>query len=467
MTVTKWLAMVAGLLACVALPAMAEEDLESELARMRKAMESLEAKVEAQEEELEQQGELLEEHQKLRQRELQESSSLSGLSSFLETVEVDGWVAGSYWYNFNDPTANPNFDDNSEANQGVNGAFYPFHGDHNSFQVDQVWFGLGKPATEESRGGFRFDIVYGNTAAYLGSGGSISSVAVVDEDGDETGDTVDIRRRSSNDGANDFYINQAYVEYLAPLGPGVNITFGKFGTILGMEVAQTTANFNITRGIVYNLLQPIDHTGVIISTEFDNGFYVKGGLVNSGDLSVSQPDINDEKTWIGGAGWGTDTFSISGAFLYGAERDDATAGQGQKNYTLDFIASWDPNDMISTYINFDYVRGQDKASKTGDAWGIAWATRVQATEDLGTALRVEYVEDNKNFLGLVGERDSQVYAVTGTVDYALTSNLMVRGEVRFDHVKENRQGNLREFLDDSPNGNSSQVVAGAEVVYTF
>ena len=72
---------------------------------------------------------------------------------------------------------------------GQSGFFVPFHRDANTFQVDQVWFGLGKPATEESRGGFRFDIFYGATASNYGAG--IFERATTDGNGDSTSDYVD------------------------------------------------------------------------------------------------------------------------------------------------------------------------------------------------------------------------------------------------------------------------------------
>ena len=53
------------------------------------------------------------------------------------------------------------------------------------------------------------------------------------------------------------------MQYLAPIGDGVTFKVGKFATPIGNEVAQTVYNWNITRGNVYNLLEPIDHIGII------------------------------------------------------------------------------------------------------------------------------------------------------------------------------------------------------------
>ena len=71
-----------------------------------------------------------------------------------------------------------------------------------------------------------------------------------------------------NDGfaGNDFDLYQGYVTYLAPIGEGVTLQAGKFATLIGAEVAQAKDNWNVTRGNVYNFLQPINHSGILAST---------------------------------------------------------------------------------------------------------------------------------------------------------------------------------------------------------
>ena len=167
----------------IAQPAFAGEDVQSELAEMRALVEGLKEKVEAQEEQLSHQGDLLEQAQERIQA---EDGTKSGLSSFVDSLEVTGHIAGSYAYNLDDPDGvAPGFNDN-----GGDGSFYPFHRDHNEFIVDQIWFGLGKPATKESRAGFQFDILYGNTANFIGAGTTAS------------------RRTGVLDAASDYYVQQ-------------------------------------------------------------------------------------------------------------------------------------------------------------------------------------------------------------------------------------------------------------------
>ena len=60
---------------------------------------------------------------------------------------------------------------------------------------------------------------------------------------------------------------------------GQTITAGKFGTLIGYEVAGAPNNVNITRGFAYNNFQPFSQTGVLVGQSFDNGFtYTVGCL---------------------------------------------------------------------------------------------------------------------------------------------------------------------------------------------
>jgi hypothetical protein len=62
--------------------------------------------------------------------------------SFWDQIVFNGWVAGSWFYNFEDPDGR----DLGGFNSGVVTA-YPFHPDANSFSLDQLWLGMEKPVS--------------------------------------------------------------------------------------------------------------------------------------------------------------------------------------------------------------------------------------------------------------------------------------------------------------------------------
>jgi hypothetical protein len=460
--VSVWMASAAATL--LAVPAMAADDVESQLAEMQELVQGLQQKVDAQSEQLEQQGQQLKDAQRVVRADEQESKS--GLSAFIDSIEVDGGVAASYNFNFNTPTDNDS--GGTDQNRGQSGFFYPFHRDANSFQVDQVWFGLGKPATEESRGGFRFDIFYGATATNYAA----NFFAPGDNDSD-------------NDTASDFVVDQAYVEYLAPVADA-NFKLGKFATPVGAEVVKQWANFNITRGIVYGM-QPVNHLGVMGTVPIAEFGEFGAGLVNSGGSTISAPDDNQEKSYLATVKLGDNRANIRGTFIYGSEETIGNGFSGDALTTgdqlglVDATAWFNPTDTVSMWANYDYLFVQGTGYY---AHGIAVAGRVAVLPDLGVAVRGEYIREhasaNHGVLFLQDGADnvghsSDIWSVTGTVDYALTSHLKLKSELRWDRANGNGtstgnggDGN-NQFSENSPDDFSSidQLVWLIAAEYVF
>ncbi len=49
----------------------------------------------------------------------------------------------------------------------------------------------------------------------------------------------------------DQYLKEGYLEYLAPVGKGLQINVGKFVTPAGAEVIETKDNWNYSRGLLF------------------------------------------------------------------------------------------------------------------------------------------------------------------------------------------------------------------------
>jgi hypothetical protein len=411
----------------------------TELEEMRALVLELRQQVGAQAEQIEAQGNAI---HGAREREAKREN-LSGLDPFFSSIEIGGWVATSWWYNFNDPPGHAL----TNANQGAGGTFYPFHPDSDSFEVDQVWFEMEKPVTEDSRAGFGLDMVYGLTAAQLGGPSA----------------------RAGGDSASSFNLYQAYVQYLMPFGD-VRLRAGKFATLLGAEVAQTVYNWNVSRGNVYNLLQPIAHYGVIFNGEIGDFSWSIGG-VNNGDCCGTSPDNNNEKSLLVGGNYGTDTFSVGTSLQWGV----AGAADSHPTGTFDLLASWDPNERFSTWLNFDYKwapRNSTFAGASPDGWGLAVAGRVGITESLGFALRGEVLHDDDQLFGISDAggagTETDIWGITGTLDWTVYENLVAKAEVRYDSVSI-RDGDDHSVFINSNGGfsKSDQVVGGLELSYMF
>lgn len=470
-------------------PVAMAESVEEQLEQMNQRMEQLENQLSATQDELDASKDEVERQQDVMQKAGLEREASSGISGFFQKVEVTGHLAGSWFWNFNDPSdasiGSQNLSSYAEGsvNGGRGGNFYPFHPDHNSFSVDQLWFTISKPATEESRAGFTAEIVYGKTASILGAGEqrALGGGLPGEQDGIVYG---------YGDSASDINVFSAYIEYLTPFGPSVKV--GKFPTWLGYEVPNTTANFNITRGNVWNLLQPVNHYGVAVEGDA-NGFIYGLAVVN--DASAVDPDYNNDKHIMAKLGYGTEMFMGQVAFLWGEET--TSYGNNEPVGTVDVLLTADPTESFSAWLNFDY-----KFSNSGNpyAWGAALAGRYAFTDKLGFALRGEYVQiDSSSIIGggfpfstVTGPvgwgENTDIYGITGTLDYLITDNLTLKAEVRFDYVdsyggcpvgppfgpecsnqfvRNAPSTDFTNIFDEEDFTRQSQVTTGLELTYQF
>lgn len=465
--------------------AMAGE-VEVQLQQMQQRLQQMEDKLQATNDQLGAANQRVDE-----QSELIEGAGLtdtrgasSGLGCLVCDWTIGGWVAASYNYNLNDPQDGwvPNPDYNSNLPDGPDnrpyidglggtnlgsGLFYdPLHPDHNTFSLDQVWFEIEKEVSEESRAGFRTDFVYGKTAKYLNGGGPFNA--------------------SINDDTA-LYVYQAYVQYAPPIGPeGTVMKAGKFRTLIGAEVPGTIYNYNITRGQVRTLLEPIDHIGVMAGGPIgDSGFSWGLGGVN-GFLQDS-PDINDGKSITWYLGWGNDQFSVGTNGIWGPE----TSGfDGDEAGLVNLLAKWTPSDRFGMYVNGNFAWMDDPHGTDLDpyAWGVSLAGRYGITERTGFALRGDFVKDSDGFVLFSGRSGglqyfsgkpaelNNVWSITGTLDHLLTDQLMVRAEARYDKVDLDDADNevfLQNTKKFGPNGGdqlfqeSDQITLFFEVVYNF
>jgi hypothetical protein len=441
-----------------------------------------------------------------------QSGPMAALSNFLTETTFEGWVSASYFYNTNDPDSGRTMG----ANSGTVGA-NPFHPNHNSFQVDQVWFSMSNEATPESRGGFQIDIVYGETGDRLATG--FEGNALFD------------------------YLYNANISYLAPItDAGIKITAGRFETHTGTENAQDPQNFNITRSLLYTL-QPINFTGVKLSAKYDMGLDWMVGLSNNSGYSTlhTNPyallpnaqnyDTDESKALLWRLGFEiSDEMRVALNGLYGgncATEDpfgvgsgtigatggcgitiDATGrtntGNTDRQLLLDFTFNWDPSDRLSTWVNIDYMKPINDRRPSGNpsAFGIAAAGRYGITDATGIALRAEYIKSNDNYLGIAAplnlatiapdilngslpvitspvpgwyKEDQTLWSVTATLDHALTEHLSVKAEVVYqqgatNHTANGGASNNQFFCNKSCQGTHltrRQVLLGAQMTYEF
>ena len=408
-------AIALALVVATGLPTAAA-DVDPAVKELQQAVLDLKQKVEQQDVELERQAFRLQSAEEARviaeanaAARSEDATAGSGLSGFLEAIEIGSWINVNYAYN-----SRGNGNDH-QIGQNSNTAF---HQDSNTVQVDQIWFQFDKPVNNESRAGFHTDIAFGETArSDIGFGGN---------------DAVTVYT--------------AYVSYLAPLGySGIQFDAGEVWTLLGAESIPVVNNWNITRGLVWNL-QPNSHTGVIASTLI-GPVSLSAGFVNA-VLSDTAIDSDRNKALTGRIAYEAEAWSIAGAMIWGSQQGELTdsttpidpaepdgpffpENNDRNEFDLaifDFLVKGDPTPELSVYLNFDYVWAHPgHGVPNRSTYGTSVAARYAVSEITGLAARFDVV--------VVDPSDSaseDEYAITTTIDRQLTDELTLRGEMRFD-----------------------------------
>jgi hypothetical protein len=493
---SSWKFLITVAAVSLAAPPLAiADEVEEQLRQMQQRMNELENKLQATNDELESSKERVEKQEELIQKagidEARGAGSGSPALEFVNSIEFDGFVAASWNYNFNnvssgniaqgdldpDDAGFPPSTVNGE-NQGRFALTAPGFTNTNSFQLDQLWLGFGKVPTMESNAGFRADIVYGALADTNREG----TFFTVDEDDFDASDF----------GTGDLpHIYQAYAEYLAPVGEhGISIKGGRFATIIGAEPFRQDQSWQITRGITW-ALQPVNHTGVLVAGKCDRcGMDWTIGAVNS--YSDTMSDRDNDKGVLGGLKFSRETWAVAGNVFWGGDSGDwapwgrvsgvSNSGimrESDKIGVADAIVTWNPTDNLSTWINYDYYWTNNSNSSLGplNINAIAVASRYAITDRAGVALRGEYQHwdtSGDSFGGGDATSNINLWAITGTVDYSLTENMIVKVEGRYDIGTINNfpddffMGGTGSFSDsDDALTNNDQFLALIQMMYKF
>jgi putative OmpL-like beta-barrel porin-2 len=145
----------------------------------------------------------------------------------------------------------------------------------------------------------------------------------------------------------DQYLKEGYLEYLAPVGKGLQINVGKFVTPAGAEVIETKDNWNYSRSMLFALAIPYFHFGASAKYAFNPKFAVTGYLVNGWNNSI---DNNSGKTTGFSAAWSpTSKFSFIQNYLVGPEQNDFN---GNFRHLSDTVATYTPNSKLMTRLEF-------------------------------------------------------------------------------------------------------------------
>ncbi len=343
--------------------------------------------------------------------------SLAGL---LGPVTLSGF--GDVYYGY----------DNNHPNNNLAG-LRSFEAPVNGFNFNMAELILDKApdaTTSESRLGYHVSAGYGYAAKIVNGS-------------DNTG---------FGDGSN-FYLKEAYASYLAPFGKGLTVTVGRFVTNAGAEVIESNANWNYSRGLLFNYAIPFVHFGAKASYTFNPKWSANVSLINGWNNTI----INHNAAFGSSSGLGyggTVAFTpnmkwslienyYAVPFLGGFK--DSGATDNYWKHVSDTVISYTPNAKWAFMINGDYgfvpsvpVFDENRFT-TNSWWGVAGYAKYTLSPKTNFAVRYEYYGDPDSFTGLLPDPDGDgsfknghAQEITGTYTYNLTSALMIRGEYRYD-----------------------------------
>lgn len=298
------------------------------------------------------------------------------------------YLQGGYTFNFRNP-------DSGRNEQRV------FDQKANSFLIDLAQIQFAKEAPVGGLG-YKLKVSFGETAKFIHSAG--------------LGDTTDV-----------VDLTEAYVNYVAPLGSGVKLQFGKFVTYHGAEVIEARDDFNYSRSFLFNYAIPFTHTGLMAGYTFSKAFSANIYVVNGWDVSN---DNNKGKTF------GTsfvvtpiEPLTMNLGLMYGPEQSDNST---HYRFLADWVGSFKATKKLTFVLNADFAN-QEKDPLNGgrySTWyGIAGYAKYDFTDWFSTSVRAEYFGDRNGVRTGIAQ---SLKEITFTPEFRIVKNLLVRPEYRHD-----------------------------------
>jgi hypothetical protein len=246
---------------------------------------------------------------------------------------------------------------------------------------------------------------------------------------------------------------QYYLTYTAPIGSGVSFQAGRFVTLLGAEIipVYNNQNFNESRGLLFNLGEPLTHTGIRASYTFNDYVSATAGLNNGWDDPAA--NTNGGPNFEGELTLNNKDKSVSlvlnGIVGPNVQPSTSTPHSNSNLGAIDPIFTWKPSFVPNLTLQTEYLYGsQDGHVINGHSasWqGVAQYLVYDFTPSLESATRGEFFQDKDGartgFTGVAPNNPTgqTVWEVTQTFSYKVPSvtGLIARLEYRHDNSSEN------------------------------
>ena len=352
------------------------------------------------------------------------------------------YLDGYFENNFNNPTGRVN-------------NLRPYDVLSRTFSLNQadVVFALDPDAAAGRRYGVRIDLQFGQA-------------------------TETLQGNLANEPRPEIYRNifQAYGTYIAPVGKGLQVDFGKWSSSLGIEGNYTKDQMNYSRAYFFNFL-PFYHMGVRAHYNFNDKLGVNYWVVNGTNQSEPTNGYRDELFGFVAAPRKNVSWTLN--YYLGQEHPDAQAAtnctvpvqpglcyqplpgaENGKLHILDSYVSWNATPKLTLAGEGDYViqRAYSESAPQHVDGGAGYA-QYQFSPRTWFAVRAEYLSDRG---GMFSNATQALKEATATYRYNVSDNLAVFLEYRHDWT------NIAYFVTNNPAAPAThQDTLGTGVVWWY
>ena len=360
-----------------------------------------------------------------------------GILDFLKGTTTNVSIDGYYAYNFNHPVGRVNL---LRSYDVLSNAF--------SLNQASVVFEHAPDVAAGKRFGLRLDLQFGQATATL-------------------------QGNPANEPRPDIYRNifQAYGTYVVPLGHGLNVDFGKWGSSIGIEGNYSKDQINYSRAYWFDFL-PFYHMGIRASYPVNEKLTLNYWIVNG--TQQTEPTNAYKDQLFGFTATPRKTITWNANYYRGQEHPDAqqipNSGPIPVQPGLNFVAirpapdgrlhifdsyvSWQATPRWTFAVEGDYVierlwrnASAGHSSAPTEVEGGAAYARYQLSPRFAFGARAEYLSDRQGMFSGVSQALKET---TATFDYKVTDGFLMRYEWRRDF------SNQPYFLTDVQGGKSTQ-----------
>jgi hypothetical protein len=235
---------------------------------------------------------------------------------------------------------------------------------------------------------------------------------------------------AANEPRPDAYRNvwQAYGTYVFPVGRGLQMDFGKFGSNLGYETNYAKDNANFSHAPLFEFL-PFYHMGLRTTLPLTDKVTVMYMLTNG--VQQTEDFNNFKSNHFSAILKPVRAVTSTTSYFFGQEQPDGGQPDGPDGWfrVFDSNAAIAATPALSLGVDVTHTTSQIRSGDPSLSLdGVGGYARYQVTTPAALAIRYEHVDDE----GLFGGGAQKLQEITATAEYKFAEGFLIRGDFRRD-----------------------------------